>query len=71
MGVGFDQSVHRSEPVFSIDSKVADKKCQLCWRPKQMEAGAQESSSESSSSTESETDEGEEEELEDMSRVKS
>ncbi len=49
------ESVHRSEPVFTIDSKVADKKCQLCWRPKQMEATVNDTSSESSSSTESET----------------
>ena len=49
------ESVHRSEPVFTIDSKVADKKCQLCWRPKQVEATINDTSSESSSSTESET----------------
>ena len=43
MNAGFNQS-------------LADKKYQLCWRPKQVEAKVQDSSSESSSSTESETD---------------
>ena len=50
------ESVHRSEPVFTIDSKVADKKCQICWRQKPTETSTMESSSESSSSTESESD---------------
>lgn len=50
------ESVHRSEPVVTINSKVADKKCQICWCQKPTETSTMESSSESSSSTESESD---------------
>ena len=50
------EAVHRAEPIFSIDSQTADKKCQVCWRKEPTEKDSSTSSGSSSSSSEEDVD---------------